>query len=731
MAMKAVTLAAAGLVSALCMGQSARAADPPGAAGKPGEKVSATALATAADFTVLEAVANDAAITLTDVKHPNVVVTMTVVSTSRTTQHLALSAQPFYASNGVTVPVDLLVDGKAAASLVLQPGKSYRVQLSASLLVEGPYRSHVTFSNRNDARPRAPLKHVAVNVARTLVDVPIEVTTPPVIALIAPVNGTASTEAMLLVQSRAGALALRVPTAVKAERKPKADSPRGVQTAIEAVTELPKATDGKEMKSDSFFLPADRWVKTKVKLSGIGGPGAYEVTMRFDQAGYKAVDKLVHVYARWDSWVPFVLIVLGVLASLAVQTYVKITRPRLQVQGHVAEMRAAIEAARQKAGDDPPGNALVTAIETALRERWDKGRAARRVAATDFEVYERIVAALPLWIDLHRRRAGLRPASAGAQLQQVLDEASRAFSAAKPDAARVDAAIKALEEAPAAIRAAVTATLKTAAENLAAQLKGDHRAEVVQLRNRVERVRALVADGDVDQGVVEWMAALREHLQRFSDDLLRRVADAAPKPMGFDDAGWASTRQRTLVQVEAALGQADVEEGGSRLQQAIRDLQNELASAKEQEYAGLDPDVQDRLDPAMEAMRRALQGDDTAAIWRALDAVDRMRTGRRLGDASGAPVDEAPFHAGIGLDLPAKWEALGRPGAAAGAGSTRLRLDIGVSLVVVLIAGLVGVQQLWSENLTWGGSVAMLAAFLTGFATDQIAHAGVKSLLRL
>jgi tetratricopeptide (TPR) repeat protein len=730
--MKAVSLAAAGLVAALCLGQSARAADPPGGPGKTGEKKSAPAPATATDFTVLEAAANDAAITLTDIKNPDVVVTMTVVSKSQKTHHLALSAQPFSANNGVTVLGELLVDGKAANSLVLQPGKAYRVQFRGKLLVEGPYRSHVTISNRDDTNSQVPLKHVAVNVTRTLIDVPIEVTTPPVIALIAPVIGTASTEATLLVQSRAGALDLRVPTAVKAEHKPKADSPKGVQTAIDAVVELPRAkVDGQETKSDSFLLPADQWIKTKVKLSGIGGPGAYEVTIRFDQAGYKAVDKLVYVYARWDCWVPFVFIVLGVLASLAVQTYVKITRPRLQVQARVAEMRAAIEAARQKAGDDTPSNALLTAIETALGERWNKSRSARRVAATDFEIYERIVAALPLWIDLHRRRAGLRPASAGTQLQQVLGEASNAFTAAKPDATRVDTAIKALEEAPATIRAAVTAALKAAADKLSAQLQRDHRAEIVQLRNRVERVRALVANGDVDQAVVEWMAVLREHLQRFSDDLLRRVADAAPKPMGFDDAGWADTRDRTSRQVEDALGRADVEEGGGQLQQAIRDLQNELASAKEREYAGLDPEVQNRLKAAMEDMRQAMHGDDAAAIWRALDAVETMRTGRRLGDASGAAADQAPFYAGIGLDVPAKWEALGRPGAAAGAASTWLRLDIGVSLVVIVIAGLVGVQQLWSENLTWGGGVAMLAAFLTGFATDQIAHAGVKPFLKL
>ena len=56
--------------------------------------------------------------------------------------------------------------------------------------------------------------------------------------------------------------------------------------------------------------------------------------------------------------------------------------------------------------------------------------------------------------------------------------------------------------------------------------------------------------------------------------------------------------------------------------------------------------------------------------------------------------------------------------------------DIAISIFVLIVAGAIGVQTLWVDNLTWGGGAAYLAAFLWGFAADQFTHAGVTALAK-
>ena len=163
-----------------------------------------------------------------------------------------------------------------------------------------------------------------------------------------------------------------------------------------------------------------------------------------------------------------------------------------------------------------------------------------------------------------------------------------------------------------------------------------------------------------------------------------------------------------------------------------------LRRAVEKKPAGMRQPVEDAANKVDEALKTG----DLVGAWTALgqvqEAYARAQTldGQPMGaDRLGALVAATQAIGGtldtkVAFDLPGWWASLSRPGAAGRIARRTLWGDLAISLVVLIVAGLTGVQTLWVPNLVWGGPNAYLAAMLLGFAADRFTQAAVAAFRR-
>ncbi|HSW26719.1 MAG TPA: hypothetical protein VLJ62_28450 [Burkholderiaceae bacterium] len=533
-------------------------------------------------------------------------------------------------------------------------------------------------------------------------------------------------------------ITLPVPHLAQASRKLAVDAAEAIATSLE----LSPPPDG----ATPIRVEPGRRTPLTLAFTDIAGPGRYDATLRFVAEGYKPLDAKVVMFVREPASLALFFVFLGVLISFLIQLWGTAIRPARELRQRVAALMEPVAAARRQAdaaasAADPEVLLLLDGVEAGLQQRASATWYERPRIAASLDVYDAIVAALKPWISAWSQLNEVQPESVRAAHRATLRDVRQQFVTRSPDAVQVAASVRSLELLPEKIRADVAAALGAAIDELAQSIAGDPRAGMVKLRARLRSAAERLAGGQVEAAIGVYQQALRDYTIDMANLLRQRVDPAAPVPPGLDPAEWQALKKETLEALDAG-GLQDVETALARLREATAVYVQGFAASLRRAMAKKPPAERQAVDDAAKKVDLAVGNHDLVGAWAALgevqDAYAQAQTlvGQPMGDDRlGALVaaTRAPggtLDAQAGFDLPGWWASLSQPGAAARIGRRTLWGDLAVSLVVLVLAGLTGVQTLWVPNPVWGGPTAYLAALLLGFAADRFTQAAVAAFRR-
>src|SRR5262249_54461113 len=477
----------------------------------------------------------------------------------------------------------------------------------------------------------------------------------------------------------------------------------------------------------------------RLSLAEITAPGRYDATVRFAPAGYQPIDTLLTAYVREPWYHAFLLIFLGVLASFLVHAYTATIRPRLVTQQRVIAWHSQISETLQNAAGNADEVSLVSALDERIRTKWEDARKSRRPIGTSLDIYDQIIPALQQWVTMHRYLLGVKPVAVREKLLAKLNEARAEFQKDAPDASKVQAAIETLSGMPAEILTEIGTSLKTEVTNLDNQLVSDPRVSAVEIRTMLQLILQKINDKQIDAAVGSFETARLRYVAMLTNDVRSRVAPNVPNPPGFSKADWTKLREAITQKVDEVARQSDVDRAMELLNALISQYLLQVAAGLQRESAHLDNSDRGQVESTLKEMNEALTSWQLTTAWRKLQEAQKKfddamtaQTGQKLGmePAVAAATAGSNFDPIGGFDLPASWAFLGSRVAASFTRTAITTSDILTSVLVLVVAGAIGVQTLWVDNQTWGGGVAYLAAFIWGFASDQFTHAGVMALLK-
>lgn len=526
------------------------------------------------------------------------------------------------------------------------------------------------------------------------------------------------------------------PVLDSATRKPKADSQSGEAATAELdVTGL----------SPSIRVEPGTPAEITVPVTNIGSPGRYDLKLRFAAPGFEVIDKDVTVYVRDPALLAFGLIALGVLLSLALQAFGKTIRPRLVAQKRVTTLLGDLRNLESSAAD-AEAKRLVADVRAAIKARWDASVARRLSLTGQFDVYEEIVPSLRTWVALHERTLRIHPESVRLKLLAKLEQTAAAFRATPPDKAKVNEAITTLSEFPHTIREEIEKELRQQLDALDKELRSDGRPAAARLRNTLQVAKQALDRGQVEAAAGSFQTARLQYAYLLADDLRARVEAKTP-PAGMQDADWSTLRGSIVSAVRGVQATADADEAMRLIELAVGDYLRTVGAALRSASDAFSDDAKAKpVHDALDEVEAALDGKKLTAAWQQLQKAQEayqkaaLPVGQPMGAADKSAMEALANAAGsavgagafdimtIQIDVPPSANELDRPGATIATARSLTRYDILASLVVLIVATLVGLQTLWINDPTWGGWGSYLTAFASGFALDQFTHAGIQAL---
>jgi hypothetical protein len=621
--------------------------------------------------------------------------------------------------------------GKRGICLDLGPRETKVIRIEASLPLAGAYETTISVRARVGKTPLDPVFHT-IGITRVVAAPPVTVAPIAVHQVTTGWSGAGTEETVeTTIHSTGGEVTLNAPMLLAATVKPKTDSLAGTRSALDFTADAP-----------AIHVTPDSPGKLTGKLTHLSEAGRHDATLRFAQRGYTPLDIPVTVYVRQSAAVAFLFILAGVLVSFLVHAWSSSIRPRLIAQERGAELRSALRAAKAKAEGDAEALALVAGIERALEAAIERARRRRLALTTELDLYEAIVPAAGVWIDLHRQLASVRPVSVRDKLLPTLTTAKSVFITDPPDSAKVQESIEAMRKLPDTVRDEVKAALTAEVDTFDAKLAADPRPSVITIRAVLQRVRNAIRDKQIEQAVSLYAEARLRHVAVLVEDLRRRVAASAEQPIGVKLADWEQLKRDTNTALDAVAHEGDPDRSMILLGEAARDYLLRLAGALRLAAAAkLLAAAAEKVEKALEPIEARLKEDDLNGAWTSLDngqkvfAAELKSAGAAsmglesiLSAAAGVPA--APFELTQLFGLPPSWASLGDPGTAERARTLLNLFDVVVSIIVLVAATAVGLQILWIGNPTWGGPASYAVAFFWGFAVDQFTHAGLSGLAK-
>jgi len=463
----------------------------------------------------------------------------------------------------------------------------------------------------------------------------------------------------------------------------------------------------------------------------IGAPGRYDAVLRLTQDGYTDQTSTSTFYVKDPAWVAFLFILLGVIVSLVMSLYGAVWRPRLVSRQRIGTVIDQLRSAEAAAEGDAESLALVRQVTARLEAAWNDARSRRTpIDEATVTTYAEIAQALQTWPAMLARLKAIRPASVGLALLEDLRGASQALSAAKPDTEAVKKAIATLACMPDAARKKAAEALGTAIDELEKLLHSATEPGLAAARTQVTRAEALLAEPRFDDALAAYDTAVAQYAEHYGA-MLEALADKSKRaPIGVRRDDWDTICDAT----RSALAESAAARGGEArlrtLQRAAKVYLSSCAASLRAHIQGLPQATRDAVAARLVELDAALDAGDVATATEKFDAaVDTVTAGAAPGSVMGsAAVPGTTFDAVAVFDLPSTWPSVARPGATADAQKSIWWFDLLLSLIVVVVAGIAGVEAVWSKDPAWGGAASYLGAFLLGLAVDQFTKTGVAAL---
>ncbi len=667
-------------------------------------------------------------VTFSNVAQPDVKIPLTIENTgTQALDNVSIKLSPFTAPTADSV--NATIEPPTATKLL--PGETAQFNLTAQFLPAATFSAHARVLQgkklltsfdidivRTKAKPQMDIGDIAAMeetacVPRADLDIPLT----------------------LKVYATGAFVVVTPPVLYSAIRKPKVDSTAGTAAAV--------SLDASSLK-DPFVVKTGEPRDVTLHLKGISSPGRYDLKLRFAPSGYDTIDKDVTIYVRDPGWIAAAFIFIGVVLSLVFQGYGGTIRPRLLLQRRVESIFVALHDLENSAPENDTRQ-LAAQVSRDLQEKWDPARDRGGLPAATVDLYEQMVPGLQRWSNMRHLVDATRPETVRQRLLARLQTAAGAFVAAVPDAATITAALNTLQTFPDTIRAETVQELTAQLDLLDTQLRADSRPAAARLRSALLLVRQKVVNGDLDAAVGAFDAARLQYAVLLADDLLQRVQSGVP-PVGIAPDDWASLSQQTKLAAADVQASTDADSAISKIALAMKKYLFSVAGALRKAAGDLgSPDKAKTVTDELDAVEAAIQGNQLTAAWQHMNAATAafqnasVPVGRAMGGPEKAASDLLGVAAGGGQVGGAAFDIMGafalpsaadlaRPGAPA---RTQLRLnwfDFLASAFALILATAIGLQALWIDNPVWGGGGVYLAAFVWGFAVDQLTHSGVVAL---
>ena len=687
---------------------------------------------------LLETGAASGGVTLADFGHPDVSIPLHWVEKNGKTLDIRLEVTPLDNGRGNGVLPTIMKGAASAPQLIRLEARGMQgVSLNARLLDAGIYRALLRATVIDGGKETA-LDPVPITVIRTHTVPAVEFTTASALPVEVPWFGNSvKATPKLSAYTSGNAITLPVPYLAQSTRRSAVDASEGTAT--------PMSLSDPASGAATTRVEPGRPTPLAFTLSDLKGSGRYDAVVRFASAGYKPLDAKLVVFVREPATLAFFFVFVGVLISFVIQLWGTVIQPARELRLRVAKLLESVETARRQAGpvaDDPDVRGLLKGVETSLGQRASARWYERPQVAASLDVFDTIVPALETWISLWGQLGQVHPASVRALHRATLIDARQKFIANMPDPAQVQAAVQALDQMPEKIRTDVATALAKSIGDLDASLAADPRQAMVAVRLRLQSAADRLTAGQVEAAIGIYDQAVRDYVAEMAKTLSQRAGPAQPTPPGLDPAEWQELTEQTRAALAGIGAPQDVDAALEQLRQATRAYVQGFSAGLLRALAGKGDDVSQPVEAAAAKVDQALQANDLVGAWRALDeeqvayagaqALAGQPMGRKqqddLSEATRAP--GGTLDTGGAFDLPGWWARLSRPGSAERIAHRTFLGDLGVSAVVLAVAGLTGVLTLWAPNPVWGGPLAYLAAVLMGFAADRFTQAAVAAFKR-
>lgn len=515
-------------------------------------------------------------------------------------------------------------------------------------------------------------------------------------------------------------------------------------------------------------VPRSESIRLLLEFVGLSTPGSYEGTLLVPVRNADPLRPSFKLTVRRPAEVAFLLILFGVLVSVALEFLTKTLRPRLHNLRRVEVCRRDLQRIKEGRTLDDRETSVAGFIEGELDDLADRVEI-DAVTALD-ETLEVEDARLPLfatWLQARRFVRDLEP-EIRASFAGVLADAEHRLLAKTPKVAELTSAESELRGLDAKVRTArkkqlldrISETEKQAQELIAtataqkselllAEIRDEVATPLVEARDRLAAVPPDAADLEHARG--KWQAA-RGELARILARRLRADLPAAP-PKEFSalpqpDIEYGRLVERVAEHVEQAVAVgADADQAVAAYTAALRAYYSGLASALAEWESKIRKDVSSshdgeqtawkhELDEALvglERLRRALAeqgfgdiGKSYLAVKKAIASVANAIKKEPLCEVMKQVQDEAAAVAGAAISGPLA--ALGeiRPsGPRRGEPVNSLTatihsIDWFVVAITAFVSVALGLKVLWADNPTWGGVDDVLIALLWGLGLHQV-----------
>jgi len=666
----------------------------------------------------------------TGVQQPDLEIPLTIANRGTAkVENISVHLTPFQGSGRTAEP-----SLDPSAPFALDKHAETTVKIKVKLPAAAVYRAQL----RIDAGDTSPFEGT-IDVERKFAKAPLVIASTP--AKVETALCAVDESFDVNVRTTGDTVTLAAPTLLGVTRKESAKSTVAAQP--------PSVT----LKADKnpFQVNADN--KTlQLTLTGLRHAGLYEAKVRLGGDGYDDTVVPLTVYVREPWWIALILIAAGVLLSFFIRSYTSVLRPRLLNERRVATLFNELSEHATLAGNDAGALSMVQNVRRALTVRYNELASLGQLTAADsFDVYDAKVALLPRWITLRKRVADLKPDTLRAPFEARLVTAAQTLANDGANKTAVEAKLADLDEMPVDIDVELKKEIVKQLADFKKDLQNDKRPEVQLILQVAAALDTAVTQDQLPlpEAAAQLDTLRRQYVRLLADELSTRLS--ATPPIGVDGRDWPAI----LSTITSGLAYARSAPTAAEATDAFRSA---LALFLNTALGGFQTHLQNRVDQtkAKEAyvpvqalvtkIAAAIAAGDLMTAWKMLaDAEAQYRaiisaTTANLG-ADAAGMDALRTMSAPAASAAQTWDissifGFGRSSdKLAASGSMKTidesirRTDLIITAVILAIAVLTGLKTLWVDDLTWGGLLSYLAAFLWGVGFDQFSHAGLVTLL--